>query len=111
MSAPELTYGFYRDDFHGTLDESGFTSALVLARAKLVSMTGEDIPEIYRTKWLCALSELVERVSGAESAGTIKSESVGSVSYTYADAVATKTDYDAVLPYLAGTGLLFRGVS
>lgn len=110
MSTPSLTYGFYRDTYHGTMDESDFTAALVKARAVLVSMTGEEIPEQHAEKWKLALSALCERVSGKDTQGTLKSETVGSVSFTYADRIAEIDDLSVVYPFLVGTGLLWRGV-
>lgn len=110
MASPSLTYDFYRDTYHGTMNESDFTAALVKARAILVSMTGESIPDQHHEKWLLALCVLCDRAAGKDTQGTLKSETVGSVSFTYTDRIAEIDDLSVVYPFLVGTGLLWRGV-
>lgn len=107
---PELTYSFYRDTYHGALTEEVFRSSLVSATARLVAITGDDIPERSTNQWFFALSVIVERAAGKDTRGTVKSETVGATSITYTDTYSAMSDFDAVRPFLASTGLLFRGV-
>ena len=109
MAAPELAYAFYRDEYRGAMDEGRFDAALPSARARLSSMTGADVPAEHAEAWLMALCALCDRAGGEDRSGTVKSETVGSTSLTYSDASAASTDYDASVPWLAGTGLLYRG--
>lgn len=111
MAAPELTYTFYSTTYGGTLDEEAYQAASSRAAARLTALVGTDIPDRVSDAYLMAACALVDRVAGADTSGTLKSETVGSTSFTYTDAVANATDLDAVRPYLANTGLLFRGVS
>lgn len=110
MATPSLTYDFYRNTYKGSLGEGELDAPLVKAQALLVSMTGETIPEKFSEKWLLALCALCDRVAGKDTRGMVKSESVGSVSYTYTDAQASVSDLSCVYPFLAGTGLLWRGI-
>ncbi len=113
MAAPELAYAFYRDEYRGAMDEGRFDAALPSARARLSSMTGADVPAEHAEAWLMALCALCDRAGGQPGASGapagLKSETVGSTSFTYTDAAAAESDYDAALPWLAGTGLLYRG--
>lgn len=110
MPAEVLTYDFYTTVYHGELDSDAFTRSLAPATARLIALTGNEVPERVREAWLLALCALCDRVSGSDQRGYIKSETVGATSVTYSDACVNMTDYDAVRPYLAHTGLLWRGV-
>lgn len=110
MATPSLTYDFYRNTYKGSLGEGELDAPLVKAQALLVSMTGEEVPEKYSDKWLLALCALCDRVAGKDTRGMVKSESVGSVSYTYTDTQASVSDLSCVYPFLVGTGLLWRGI-
>lgn len=107
---PELTYSFYSEDYHGTLEEAQFTAALPKAKARLISITGEDIPERAEEPWLMAFCALIDREGGVDRAGLYSSERVGETTLTYSTAASNKTDLDAIKPYLTGTGLLWSGV-
>lgn len=111
MATPALTHELYAGElYRGELDGDAFASALPRATARLAAITGDDVPERCRDAWLCALCAMVDRVAGLDRSGTVSSETVGSTSVTYADAVAESADIDAVAPWLAGTGLLYMGV-
>ncbi len=104
---PTLTYEFYTNSYHGTLDEGGFMTSLVQAQALICSLVGEDVPLQHEDKWkyaLCALCDYVVKEAG------IQAESYGSTHVTYTQARASRTAYDVCAPYLASTGLLYRGV-
>ena len=109
---PTLTHQDYAGDlYRGKLSEDAFYDALPAATARLVELTGTDVPTRYAEAWKRALCALVDRVGGLDGSGRVASETVGSTSITYADAVIGTTDYDAVVPYLSGTGLLYMGLA
>lgn len=110
MAAPELTHELYAGDmYRGEMGADELAAALPRARARLVAITGDDVPERCRDAWLCALCAMADRVAGLDRSGTEKSETVGSTSVTWSDSQANATDLDAVAPWLAGTGLLYTG--
>ena len=107
---PELTYREYAGEvYRGGLDESAFYVALPAARARLCALTGTDVPDRCAEAWKRALCALVDRAT--ERPDGVKSETVGSTSVTYTDERAGAGDLEAVAPYLAGTGLLYRGLA
>jgi len=112
MAAPELTYADYADDaYRGKLGEVAFADALPVARARLVAMTGEDVPDRCSAAWCLALCAMVDHVTGADgSHDGLKSQTIGGTSKTWTDAQAASGDVDAVMPWLAGTGLLYCGL-
>lgn len=108
---PTLTYEIYRQT-HNKLQEDEFKAVLPAARARLVAITGKDIPSIWELDWLAALSELCERVAGAGYAEEgIKQETIGGTTKVYTEAKANQGDVDAVTPWLYGTGLLYCGLA
>ena len=110
---PELTYATYRDEYHGRMGEGDFDAALPSARARLAAITGTEVPERHRDAWLMALCAVCDRAGGrpgpSGAPAGVRSETVGGTSVTYTDAAAAEGDYDAALPWLSGTGLLYRG--
>lgn len=109
--APELTFEEYSGDlYRGRLEEDAFGAALPRARARLVELTGTEVPEAHERAWKGALCAVVDRVGGADEPG-VRSETVGSTSVTYDESRYSATDLDAVSPWLAGTGLLYRGLA
>lgn len=108
--APEPTYEFYATEHRGRAPMEVFADALpeAAARARLV-VGSADVPERCAAGYMHAVCALVDRVAGIDSRGTVASETVGSTSVTYTESAASSTDYDAVLPWLAGTGLLYVG--
>lgn len=109
--APELTFADYAGDLYcGSLDEDAFTAALPKARTRLTELTGADVPAEHAKAWMGALCAMVDRVGGVDGQG-VKSETVGSTSVTYDELRSGSTDLDAVSPWLAGTGLLYRGLA
>lgn len=109
--APELTFADYAGDlYRGSLDEDAFMAALPKAHARLTELTGADVPAGHAKAWMGALCAMVDRVGGVDGQG-VKSETVGSTSVTYDESRSGSTDLDAVSPWLAGTGLLYRGLA
>lgn len=109
--APELTFAEYSGDlYRGTLGEAAFAAALPRARARLIGLTGADVPGEHAEAWKGALCAVVDRAAGVDAPG-VKSETVGSTSVTYDESRSGSTDLDAAAPWLAGTGLLYRGLS
>lgn len=110
---PEPTYEFYAGRHMGKASEEEFSRALPLAAARARAIVqGDAVPPRCTEPYLHAVCALVDRVAGIDSRGTVRSETVGSTSVTYADADAGAafTDADAVRPWLAGTGLLYQGL-
>lgn len=107
---PEPTYEFYATVHRGRASMEDFADALpeAAARARLL-VASADVPERCADAYMHAVCALVDRVSGIDSRGTVASETVGSTSVTYTESAASSTDYDAVLPWLAGTGLIYAG--
>lgn len=112
MSRPEPTYEFYRDKHRGKLEQGAFDDALPLASARAREIVAVDVPEALAEAYMHAVCALCDRVAGADARGTVRSETVGGTSVTYADAEGASafSDVDAVRPWLAGTGLLWRGL-
>ena len=110
---PELTYETYRDEYRGQMEEGDFDAALPSATARLTAITGGDVPEQNEHAWLMALCAVCDRAGGRPGAAGapagVKSETVGGTSVSYTDAASAESDFDAALPWLAGTGLLYRG--
>jgi hypothetical protein len=108
---PTLTYEIYRQT-HNKLQEDEFKAALPAARARLVAITGKDIPSIWELDWLAALSELCEHMAGAgDTTQGVKQETIGGTTKVYTNSKANKGDVDAVAPWLYGTGLLYCGLA
>ena len=111
MACPEVTYGFYVATHRGQLVEDAFDDALPLATARLVALTGADVPERCSEAWrhaCCALVDACASVGGAHSG--VASEHVGNTTLTYTDEAAAESDVALVLPWLSGTGLLYAGL-
>lgn len=108
---PTLTYKIYSQTHH-KLQEDELLAVLPAARARLVAITGEDIPGIWELDWLAALSELCEHVAGAgDTTQGVKQETIGGTTKVYTDSKANKSDVDVVTPWLYGTGLLYCGLA
>lgn len=111
MATPAVTYEFYATTHHGKLAEGAFDDALPLATARLVALTGDDVPERCEVAWehaLCALVDACATAGGAHRGVT--SEHVGNTTLTYTAEAAAESDAAVVLPWLAGTGLLYAGL-
>lgn len=109
MGVPELTYERYSKRHLGRLDRERFDAALPRATARLVDLTGEDVPGRWEGRWLDALGVLCDRVAQGRSAN-VTSERVGETTLSFDAAASGACDYDVVRPYLAATGLLWQGV-
>lgn len=111
MRDPVPTYDWYLNEHRGQAGRDEFLAALpgALARLRAVTRPGA-VPARLRAAWMHAVCALADRAAGVDPAGSVRSETVGATSVTYADAVAASTDADAVRPWLAGTGMLYRGL-
>ncbi len=111
------TYTFYQNTYHGALSEEEFLKygpkadyeldALTLDRAK--DYTDRQQVQLAFCACVDALKELEDAPQG------VKSEKNDGLSVTYGDQSPSMQSksiriYDAVNPYLRGTGLLFRGI-
>lgn len=105
----------------GTLSEAAFTRLEYRAERQIHARTFGRITESYaaaKSTLLAELTfELIGLLSRSEAAGSLKSESVGDLSVTYADGSEADGCTDALISsYLAGEKtaegipLLFRGV-
>ena len=114
MARPQPTYEFYVNEHGGTAERGAFLAALPLAEARVRELTpsAHRVPARLRRAYLHAVCAMADRVSGVDARGRVSSETVGGTSVTYADAQGGGAfgDLDAVAPYLAGTGLLYRGI-
>ena len=108
---PELTYSWYQEVHKGTLGEDAFERALPLAIARLVAITGDEVPPRCEVPWLhalCALADADASVGGPHRG--VSSEHVGNTTISYTAEAAAESDYEVVRPWLAGTGLLYQGL-
>lgn len=113
MARPRPTYEFYVNDHRGRAGRDEFLAALPAAAARMREAVPADrIPARHRRAYLHAVCAMADRVAGVDERGRVSSETVGGTSVTYADAQGGSAfgDIDAVAPYLAGTGLLYRGI-
>lgn len=111
MAAPELTYAFYAEEHRGRLGEEALMRAVPEATARLVALTGTDVPERCESAWLhslCALCDAQASVGGAHRG--VSSEHVGNTTFSYTAETAAESDLAIVEPWLAGTGLLYAGL-
>lgn len=111
MPRPLPTYEFYRSEHKGALDQEAFERALPTASARARELAPRDVPDALSEAYMHAVCALADRAAGADERGRVSSETVGGTSVAYADAgEGGFTDMDAVKPWLAGTGLLYRGI-
>lgn len=109
--APGLTFAEYSGKlFRGALGEDAFIAALPRARARLTALTGSEVPAEHEEAWKGALCAVVDRCGGADEPGVV-SETIGSTSVSYDESRYAASDLDAAAPWLAGTGLLYRGLA
>ena len=106
-----FSYAFYRDSYHGTLTEAELQRAEVPARAYLGRITcGRAAFEDEREK--LALCAVCDAVALEQQGGGLAAETNDGVSVTYAlpRTGGSAARYRAAADFLAGTGLLYRGV-
>lgn len=111
MATPELTYAFYSETHRGGLGQDALADALPLATARLVALTGDEVPARCEVPWLhalCALCDAQASPGGAHRG--VSSEHVGNTTVAYTAEAAAEDDLAIVRPWLAGTGLLYRGL-
>lgn len=108
------TYDFYEVEHRGTLPQDAFMAALPLAVAKTEALAG-PCPDCgpVADRWRHAACAMADLAAGVGGGGTLASETVGSTSLTYsqkAQRSPEEAEWAAVLPWLAGTGLLCRAM-
>lgn len=108
-------YAYYTNIYKGaSVPESVFDTAAERASEILDSLTfgritGDWIDDDSVKKACCAIAE--RQYTADQRGADVKSESVGSYSVTYADGGGTNAKNVAIATrYLAGTGLLYRGL-
>lgn len=118
-----VSYNNYLQNYKGTLipDAVAFASAVVEATAYVEQQTAlraiEDVSP-FSERLICAVCAVAEVVYQSSRDGItpiVSSESVGNHSKTYAVAVRKPAEIESekrrrVRLYLAGTGLLYRGL-
>ena len=107
MAAPEVTYAFYRDEWHGTLGEGAFGAslprALAVVRDRVFPADPAGDPGAY-SRAACAAAY-------GGSAAAIASVTTGTVSMSFGDGSSRRADMvRAVDSELAGTPLAFKGL-
>ena len=96
MAAPEVTYAFYRYEWHGALAEGAFGASLPRALAAY-------------SRAACAAVDVDAAYGG--SAAAIASVTTGTVSMSFGDGSSRRADMvRAVDSELAGTPLAFKGL-
>ena len=113
MSTRYADYGFYRDKYLGQIIPELSFDALALKSSYFINMVTfhridpDSVPDDVRMA-VCAAAEVILK---HEESGGKSSESVGKLSVTYdTRKTAEKKMYAAIQPYLADTGLLYKGV-
>lgn len=112
MAAPEVTYAFYRDEWHGTLGEGAFGASLPRALAVVRDRVfpadpAGDLGAYSRAA--CAAVDVDAAYGG--SAAAIASVTTGTVSMSFGDGSSRRADMvRAVDSELAGTPLAFKGL-
>lgn len=112
MAAPEVTYAFYRDEWHGTLGEGAFGAslprALAVVRDRVFPADPAGDPSAY-SRAACAAVDVDAAYGG--SAAAIASVTTGTVSMSFGDGSSRRADMvRAVDSELAGTPLAFKGL-
>lgn len=112
MAAPEVTYAFYRDEWHGTLSEGAFGAslprALAVVRDRVFPEDPAGDPGAY-SRAACAAVDVDAAYGG--SAAAIASVTTGTVSMSFGDGSSRRADMvRAVDSELAGTPLAFKGL-
>lgn len=112
MAAPEVTYAFYRYEWHGTLGRGEFGAslprALAVVRDHVFPADPAGDPGAY-SRAVCAAVDVDAAYGG--SAAAIASVTTGTVSMGFADGSSRRADMvRAVDSELAGTPLAFKGL-
>lgn len=112
MGAQAPSYEFYRDEYGGRMGEEQFQRALAPALAALRHVTGRrEPPTEWVREWSLAWCALADARPACSVRTPVASETVGATSVRYAvPGSASQADYEAVLPWLSGTGLLYQGI-
>ena len=112
MAAPEVTYAFYRDEWHGPLGEGAFGAslprALAVVRDRVFPADPAGDPGAY-SRAACAAVDVDAAYGGSSAA--IASVTTGTVSMSFGDGSSRRADMvRAVDSELAGTPLAFKGL-
>lgn len=118
-------YAFYTTEFDGNIiPEETFHRVAARASAYVKAITfsrvdENNIPEEVKAA-TCAVAEIIYKAESPTNEKEKKSETVGKLSVSYVteqedgqikEKVLRKKQYAAAYPYLATTGLLYRGCS
>lgn len=113
MLAGYVDYRFYKDKYLGQVIPEPSFRALSLKASYFINMATfnridpENVPDEAKMA-VCAAAEVILK---HEESGGKSSESVGKLSITYdTRKTVEKKMYAVIQPYLANTGLLYRGV-
>lgn len=107
-----VDYQFYRDTYHGRADETTFLRLVVHAAAFVDTLVCSRATAPESSAVCYAQCAAVDALETEEKGGPIVSETAGRYSVTRKSTEETLSArlYQAVYPFLAGTGLLYRGV-
>ena len=109
-------YTFYKESFHGVMPEDDFLRLQALAEAYVDAVTfgrAKEYSADEKVRMACCAVLDAYRLN--ESGGGVVSETVGKISRNYANGISnTPTEEQrlkrAAYLFLAGTGLLYRGI-
>lgn len=113
-----VTFEWYYNDFYGRTipNDDDFYSALPEAEAYIKQITGGKATEATEEvkKAICAVAEVIYKQAHDDDA-TVSGESVGNHSKSYTKKTVSTAEREAEKAkkariYLAGTGLLYRGL-
>lgn len=108
---PYTDYSFYQNEYHGKLDENEFNRLIVPATAYIKMITfgrSETIQSFEVELATCAVLDEIE----AQEKPELSSQTVGpwTKHFVTKEKSGNQRKYDAAAVYLAGTGLLYRGL-
>lgn len=108
-----VSYDFYRDTYHGQLDEAVFARLAVHAAATVDALVSGRASASENVNVAFAQCAAVDTLELYEHGGPITGETSGkySVTRTGGESTAASAVYNAARPFLEGTGLLYRGVA
>lgn len=114
-----VDYQFYKETFHGQMNESDFARLSVYASAYIDELTmgrvSDQLSENTMQRVKMAFCAVADAYHLNEQGGGVASETNDGISVTYvAGTGAAKSEdrrlYEAAVLFLAPTGLLYRGV-
>lgn len=108
---PYTDYEFYQGEYRGELSENEFERLIVPATAYVDMITFGRASEVQSTAAKLATCAVVDEAAAQEKP-EMSSQTVGpwTQNYTTSNKGKDRRKYDAAAVYLAGTGLLYRGL-